>query len=58
MNSSGTMPGPADPRPKAAASGWAKNTLPATPSSTMNDAEMRVQAANSWRGSAPAGGSW
>ena len=57
-NSSGTMPGPALPRPNAAASGCAKNTLPATPSSIMNAAEIRVQAANSCRGSAPAGGSW
>ena len=52
------MPGPALPRPNAAASGCAKNTLPATPSSIMNAAEIRVQAANSCRGSAPAGGSW
>ncbi len=51
------MPGPAALRPKAAARGRAKNTLPPTPSSIIKAAEMRVQAANSWRGSAPAGGS-
>ena len=57
-NSSGTSPWPSAPKPKANAMGRAANRLHTAPSTSMNTTDIRVQAANSWRGSAPAGGSW